>query len=78
MCVPSMAKGFPTVSSLQSASIETSKSNRALSMMNASRVGGSVLHHQHTHTQTHTPHAHTNRDREALIEYYYTITFADL
>lgn len=52
--VPSMAKGFPTVSSLQSASIETSKSNKALSMMNASREGGSVLHHRHTNTHTQT------------------------
>lgn len=58
-CVPSMAKGFPTVSSLQSASMETSKSNRALSMMNASRLGGSVLHHRHTHHKS---------EREALIE----------
>lgn len=68
-CVPSMAKGFPTVSSLQSASIETSKSNRALSMMNASRAGGSVLHHRHTNT---------TRVREACFTDNWPQTFEDL
>lgn len=67
-CVPSMAKGFPTVSSLHSASIETSKSKRALSMMKASRAGGSVLHHKHTH----------RFKRKALIEDNSTKTFRDL